>query len=76
MKENWQEHFPNFSFEKLVAMYINDCLYYLAYKDRKTKATFEETENRELIYYGLRELKDACIRISGEEPIDWMDSHK
>jgi len=72
IKKNWQEHYPGMSFEKLVAMYVNDCLGYLSKKDFKSKDSFDDTENQELIYYGLRDLKDSCMRISGEEPLDWM----
>jgi len=76
--KNWKQDCPNFSFEELVAMYINDCMQYLKAKLQfkepdLTKDEFEQTQNQELIYYGLRELKDLCMRISGKEPLNWKD---
>jgi len=70
---NWREDWPNFSFEKLVAMYINDCLQYLTHSPL-TEERFEPTENQELVYYGLRQLKDACMEAVGEEPMNWQDA--
>lgn len=72
----WKQHWPRFTFEKLVCMYINDCMQYLkaAHAGEKPNLAQEEfapTENQDSIYYGLRELKDMCMAICGRKGFDW-----
>ena len=71
--EHWQEHWPSFSFEKLVAMYINDCLQYLGEISLET-TVFPPTETRDELYYGLRKLKSECMRVMGKPSFDWEGS--
>ena len=64
---HWKKYWPGFTFNQLLCMYISDCLGYL----RGGLVPFEHTEDEDLIYYGLRELKDECIKKAGLEPMDW-----
>lgn len=74
---NWQDKNPTLIFEELVAMYINDCMQYLktcpGVEPDLVKEEFERTTNQDLIYYGLRELKDLCMYKAGVEPQNWKD---
>lgn len=75
---SWKDHHPGLSFRTLVCMYINDCRQYLraAQEGREpdlASTEFEPTENETSIYYGLRELKDLCIRVAGGDPLPWKD---
>jgi len=76
---HWQDDWPDFTFKKLVCMYINDCMQYLKATENggvieMNTDQFEATENEDLIYYGLRKLKDLCIEASGNEPLNWEDT--
>ena len=75
---HWKEHYPNLSFEELVCMYINDCMQYLdgchVGKVDLSELKFDRTNNQDIIYFGLRYLKDKCMQIAGNEPLDWKDS--
>jgi hypothetical protein len=76
----WQEKNPALKcFEELVAMYISDCMQYLDVartfkKPNLVNEKFEITSDQDLIYYGLRQLKDECMRLAGEDPLNWQDS--
>ena len=57
----WKDHWPDFEFEELVSMYINDCMQYLDSPVDLTKEKFDKTRDQDKLYDGLRELKDACM---------------
>ena len=66
----WRERFPDKPFSWVVCMYINDCMQYLI-DGNVSVDRFEPTENEDLIYDGLRELKDLAMQANGDEPLDW-----
>lgn len=64
------------NFKAEVCMYINDCKQYLrAALERKPvnmeKAEFDPTDEEFLIIYGLKEVKEMCMRLAGRRPLDW-----
>ncbi len=64
------------NFKAEVCMYINDCKQYLrAALERKRvdmeKAEFDPTDEEFLIIYGLKEVKEMCMRLAGGIPLDW-----
>lgn len=65
------------NFKAEVCMYINDCKQYLrAAIERKPvdmrKGEFDPTDEEFLIIYGLKELKEMCMRLAGRQPLDWQ----
>lgn len=64
------------NFKAEVCMYINDCMQYLkaGMEGRSIdmeKGEFDPTDEEFLIIYGLKDLKDICMRMSGDIPMDW-----
>lgn len=64
------------SFKAEVCMYINDCKQYLraaleGKPVRMEKSEFDPTDEEFLIIYGLKEVKEMCMRLAGRRPLDW-----
>ncbi len=76
MSEEFIDDLVTGDFKTEVCMYINDCKQYLKAAlecrpvDMET-CEFEPTDEEYLIIYGLKELKDLCMRVSGRSPLDW-----
>lgn len=69
-------HLVTSNFKAEVCMYINDCKQYLRSAiERKPvdmmKGEFDPTDEEFLIIYGLKELKDMCMRVAGMRGLDW-----
>ncbi len=64
------------NFKAEVCMYINDCKQYLraALEGKPVnmeKEEFDPTDEEFLIIYGLKEVKEMCMRLAGRRPLDW-----
>ncbi len=64
------------NFKAEVCMYINDCKQYLraAIEEKPVnmgKGEFDPTDEEFLIIYGLKEVKEMCMRLAGRRPLDW-----
>lgn len=64
------------NFKAEVCMYINDCKQYLrsAIEGKPVNmemGEFDPTDEEFLIIYGLKELKDMCMRLAGRAGLDW-----
>lgn len=64
------------NFKAEVCMYINDCKQYLraaleGKPVRMEKAEFDPTDEEFLIIYGLKEVKEMCMRAAGRRPLNW-----
>jgi len=71
-----EDGFSTGDFKKEVCMYINDCKQYLkaALEKRPVDMMAEEfnpTDDEFLIIYGMKELKDLSMMLSGRRPLDW-----
>lgn len=75
-KSDYSKEFVTGNFKKEVCMYINDCKQYLkaALEGRPVdmeKGEFDPTQDEYLIIYGMKELKDLSMRLSGRRPLNW-----
>ena len=78
-KKDIPDEFLTGDFKTEVCMYINDCKQYLkaALSGKPVdmeKGEFDPTREEFLIIYGMKELKDLCMRTARRRPLDWKDS--